>query len=456
MTPPTDTRQPTGHDDLVVFPDTNLFLHFKPLAQIDWLAVCRARRVKLVVCLQVINELDDKKGDARLGERAKRAVKDIREMRDKEVRPGVTLTVFNHALRPEDFPAGMSPDRSDDRIVRSVQAYAVANMDDAPSAVATDDYGMELRCEAHGVAVVRLPAADRLEAPQDELTKKLRQAQAEATALKNRLPSLALAVTVRGGYPDGHEPPDLPPSREVEPLDVGEEMALQRLTHRKLGQPAHPLLGGFDMERMLHRPEQIEKYNRQLEDYFAEYERYLHAFNEWVEGRGVVCDFDLYLVNCGNSPATGIECHVLFPPCVFRLLDPADEEDPFGQPPTPPQAPKEPVSFAASMLGLPDFGPGWAGGRGYDLRLPDPHAPYAEILNLADHDEGMTGAVLQCHLRQLTHTKTEKLGSFSLTFSGPTEVRPFQADYSILSTELPVKTEGKLLFRFGGPSDEGR
>ncbi len=109
-----------GIDACAVFPDSNIFLHFKPLAQIDWLTVCGAKQVKLVVCLQVINELDDKKGDPRLGERAKRAVKDIREMRDKEIRPGVTLTVFNHAPRPEDFPVGMSPDRNDDRIVRSV------------------------------------------------------------------------------------------------------------------------------------------------------------------------------------------------------------------------------------------------------------------------------------------------------------------------------------------------
>ena len=43
--------------------------------------------MKLVICLQVINELDDKKGDPRLSDRAKRAIKDIQELRGKNPVP---------------------------------------------------------------------------------------------------------------------------------------------------------------------------------------------------------------------------------------------------------------------------------------------------------------------------------------------------------------------------------
>jgi hypothetical protein len=56
---------------------------------------------------------------------------------------------------------------------------------------------MELRCEAHGVAVVKLPTADRLEAPQDELTKKLRHIQSSIVVVLpffTNLPSLMLSV----------------------------------------------------------------------------------------------------------------------------------------------------------------------------------------------------------------------------------------------------------------------
>jgi hypothetical protein len=170
---------------------------------------------------------------------------------------------------------------------------------------------MELRCEAHGVAVVKLPAADRLEAPQDELTKKLRQAQAEAAALKIRRPSLALAVVGKDGYPDGDAAPNLPPSEQMELLDVDEMLALQRRSHRKLGQTAHPLLGGLNLESVLFKPDQIERYNGQLDHYFTEYEKYLHAYDEWVKGRGIIYDFDLYLVNDGNSPGKMVSVHLL-------------------------------------------------------------------------------------------------------------------------------------------------
>ncbi len=49
----------------------------------------------------------------------------------------------------------------------------------------------------------------------------------------------------------------------------------------------------------------------------------------------------------------------------------------------------------------------------------------------------------------------EKAGSFALAFSEPTDVKPFQARYTILSTELPAKVDGKLLFKFGNGRSEG-
>src|SRR4051812_40650440 len=106
-------------DCVHVFPDTNVFLHFPPLSQIDWCKLADAKTVHLVVCLQVIHELDDKKSDSRLGQRADRAIKEIREghRTGQSLRNGVTLSIFNQELRYADFPTTLSPDSADDRIV---------------------------------------------------------------------------------------------------------------------------------------------------------------------------------------------------------------------------------------------------------------------------------------------------------------------------------------------------
>lgn len=36
---------------LAVFPDTNVFLHYPPIDQIDWIALTNAESVKIVLCL---------------------------------------------------------------------------------------------------------------------------------------------------------------------------------------------------------------------------------------------------------------------------------------------------------------------------------------------------------------------------------------------------------------------
>src|SRR5438445_799481 len=50
-----------------LFPDTNLFLHCKAIKEIDWPAVAGTKPVKLIVCMQVVKELDKHKRDARFG-----------------------------------------------------------------------------------------------------------------------------------------------------------------------------------------------------------------------------------------------------------------------------------------------------------------------------------------------------------------------------------------------------
>src|SRR4051812_37565949 len=112
-------------DEIHAFPDSNIFLHYKSLVQIDWCGLLKARSVKLVICLPVIQELDEKKSDTRLADRARRAIKEI-ELHEgsKPLRAGVVMEVSNEQLRTDEFPASLSPDSQDDRIVHLVMKYA--------------------------------------------------------------------------------------------------------------------------------------------------------------------------------------------------------------------------------------------------------------------------------------------------------------------------------------------
>ena len=112
-------------ESLTLFIDTNHFLHYPPLADRDWCAECGAKSVKLVVCMPVIHELDEKKSNPRLKDRAERAIRELKAIRAKGgvVRPAVTLDTIHHEIPREQFDGGMNPDRADDAILMHVKLY---------------------------------------------------------------------------------------------------------------------------------------------------------------------------------------------------------------------------------------------------------------------------------------------------------------------------------------------
>jgi hypothetical protein len=45
-------------DEMVLFLDTNSLLHYPPIKSVGWKAVCGTKSVRLVLCMQVVHELD--------------------------------------------------------------------------------------------------------------------------------------------------------------------------------------------------------------------------------------------------------------------------------------------------------------------------------------------------------------------------------------------------------------
>jgi hypothetical protein len=45
---------------VAVFPDTNLFLHYRPINEIDWCALIKARPVEIKIAAVVTRELEER------------------------------------------------------------------------------------------------------------------------------------------------------------------------------------------------------------------------------------------------------------------------------------------------------------------------------------------------------------------------------------------------------------
>ena len=149
----------------IVVPDTNVLLHYQQFEQIDWCDLIGSEAVRLIILVQVVEELDGKKyaGRSDLRRRAGTVLKALDRFLNQatgdpiEVRAGVTLEILS------ELPGGSgSQDRDQDgRILAACRALQQATS--RPVTLVTGDRAMRVRARAHGLAVRQIP--DRLLKP---------------------------------------------------------------------------------------------------------------------------------------------------------------------------------------------------------------------------------------------------------------------------------------------------
>ncbi len=369
-----------------VFVDTCVLLEFRPFSQLPWRKIVQADRVKLVVCLPVVNELDEKKTyDPRLSERARRSYKEIEAKEGKEFQDGVTLEIDHYSLRRDNYPETMNPDHRDDQIIRCAQLYREKHPHAVPVMVATDDGSMRVRCRLFSIAAVGIPEEERLPVPQDDLQKKVRKLEGELAAERSRRPDLAVLVTPAAGNAETDNGSALRLSKKFRVVEVNEAIKEVRGSHPKLGVRSAFMMG----------ENSAAEYNAELENFFTRYGEYFGQLNRWVESRGRFYDCDMYLKNQGRALATHIQLEIVFPLFV-RLLDPRTEWGEHDRVPRPPHAPERPerrLEPCCHHLGLCRF---WASLSQSNLRTSRTHR--RSISMTTAMDRGCRVHLVSCYM----------------------------------------------------------
>ena len=185
-------------DTAYVFPDTNVLLHFQLPNQIDWPALCKARRVFLVVYPLLRKELSKAKDlhpNKRIRKRAGEREAWLRErltMMDQPIRPDVFLLRNTKEPRGLIEQLGLDKDVSDDLIV----AHAVNLRDEGKHVlVVTADGGLEMKLEDQGIPVLILDDALRLASEPDLEKARADSLECELRVLRNRLPRLEVSLS---------------------------------------------------------------------------------------------------------------------------------------------------------------------------------------------------------------------------------------------------------------------
>jgi hypothetical protein len=438
--------------NVAVFPDSNLFLHYRPLAEFDWLAILQANAVEINIAMIVAKELDEIKvihPSKKIRERASTAVKTLHEYLEqaspRRIRDGVTLDfVSNEMTAQEAAPLNLNFQLADDRFIGTILRFKEEHRDKR-CVLVTADLGLKMKASQFRIEAIRPNDNLKLPTEQDPAEKRIRELEQQVAEYASRSPSIDLR------FSDGQKQQNF---KLTEPKgDVG---TIVKSMVEEIKQK-YPIINSKPVvekpEVVLDSSNPVALLNEQMRamqasiaasvaNYFqvpdAEYNRELLSFysdyKEYLEKKFVLADFAARTIvisvavgNSGTLPAEDVHLSLHFPDgtTVYKR----DGLPKKLKEPKPP-ARNTVRDIRAPLLNYPDF-----------YRTPsisvgiDPNEPKIRKTNSYE---------VTFESKKLQHQFVWNCAALYVVFDSWVDVKSFSIDYSLHAGNVMKDREGKL------------
>lgn len=431
--------------------DTNTFLHYVSVDQIDWLQLIPNSRVVIFICPPVIRELNKHKDTPRTSKLRDRAASAIRKI-ESWAEPSTPVTLSDgteirfvaHDSNIDFAAHNLVRDIADDHLIATaLQLQAESPL--TTVVLVTKDIGLKLKARAHRLATTSLP--DSVLLPEEILPneKKIKELEAEVRELRNARPKLRLA------FPDGSNKLNLSFQRtkQLAESDIANMMMALREKYPAMAErkpePSSDVapvylqaLIGVGSGLSAINTESIRRYNEALEGFLKDYEAYLEELAEFYEWESRTAAIEFILVNDGTSPADDIDIFIHFPDG-FELFGKSDYEEE----PEAPKAPRKPRSILEeAAMG---FSPSLGG-------LASPYLPDLSSIRMNPAPSNVSGPRIKrtnsydvnVSVQRAKHGLEERLKVMYLTFEPSVGARSFIIEYVIHASNLPKAVKGTL------------
>ena len=196
---------------LCLFADTNLFLHYKSLDQVDWSTLGDFDHIEVVVCPPVQREIDALKGgrERRRSERARKAASTFLEIaqhgpeQQRTASPHVVLDLYVTSQPKQDLADKLDYTQNDDRIIGHLAQFR----EDNPSADAhllTRDSGPVLKARNLGIPYKIIPDDWLLPPEPDDKDREIQQLTRQLEELQSQEPEFHFSCGQQSGAQRRH------------------------------------------------------------------------------------------------------------------------------------------------------------------------------------------------------------------------------------------------------------
>lgn len=400
---------------MTLFVDTNTLLHYQPVDQINWKDVVPGEQLILAYSLVVIDELDKHKQNPRLSSRARFVQNQFVQFRQAgKVSDDVKIITVPKPHSRVLIALDLDTSQNDLWLLASILDYQSTHPEEKV-AVLTSDTGMQLRAEFMNIQVVRLNEKYAIAVESDE-QKELKKIRQELAGLKNAIPKLEIKLALDNQ--DGYEIvlPDFPRYLES-------EMRKVKAKYPKLNE-----FTGYSMGSRgdyATRPE-IITYNRQLDNYYENYQGYVRASQELYQMELLTITLMPMLANMGSVPARSIDIEFTFSDLVsIHTQAPVDRL----------QHSRMPLAPTLGNIASPPYAQERSSHPFYQPNL-DP------VPQISQWQSGET--TVKMSVDNLKQQTVESLDFLYATFNDVGIVKGFNIDYEIRADNVPNVVTGQL------------
>ena len=311
-------------DEVCVFLDANVLLHYQQPNQIDWRTLCRAERVNLIVYPTLLTEVSgqkDKSPRHSIRDRAHKRETWLRERLNRlnePLREGVFVVVDMHEAEARALANERNLDwqHGDDRIIAHALSYARQRR---RTIVVTNDFGLELKArQVFSLEAFGLDRSLSLPSEPDPEKERADKLERDLRELRNRLSKLEVTPSA---------PVIIPRCSitETEEEFIGRNLEEAQESYGRWQQSRSMVgYGQGPVDNILRHPRNAGLLNAA--------NQYLRLHYRWLVRADGATPVSLSIRNVGSSPATNARLWVHAPSSIrlFNLvsLGPAPEPSP--------------------------------------------------------------------------------------------------------------------------------